>query len=218
MDPQFVVPGCANCYAEWGQPATANGDRAMIRFRKSLRAIPYFAILLMCGEAAHAAPIVLVEFTHEGFALRAGAAPATVPFGFGAGNPFFSWVDSYGLSDIGLVFSAPPGVAETADAVFHSPNPEFSSSMAGISIQSYDLSRIICGRCSIVVPREQWSSYKLTSVTRVLDRLTITPFIETYNVTGTHRIQLWGTQIPEPPTFVLLSLTIAASCMIRIRP
>jgi hypothetical protein len=170
---------------------------------------------------SQAAPILLVEFSHPGFAFRAGPAPSSVPFIFGASDSppdFFIWEDSYSPSDIGRTFSAPPTVVSGAIDAIHSPTTRYASTMAEISVETYQPSQVACGRCNILVPVVSWPTYTVTSVHRVIDNLVITDIqgIQ-YTVQGTHRIQLWGVLIPEPNAIAqLLGALILGSLSRRI--
>jgi hypothetical protein len=181
----------------------------MIRFRISLRAIPYFAIILLYGETAYAAPILLREFTHTWSAFRAGPTPAAVPFRFSASsNPstHFIWDGNYAPSDVGITVTAPLDVLAGANEAIHSSTAGFQFAIAEISFQSY----------GPVPPFAYFPSHTLTSVERIIDRLVITGFQNVnYTVEATQRIQFLGVPVPEPSTVTLVLLTLGVAKSVR---
>jgi hypothetical protein len=174
----------------------------------------YSQILFLCTLSltvtrGQAAPILLEEFRHHGFAFHTGPTPASVPFRFGAneGSPdpfrlYFIWEGNYAPNDVGTIFRAPPAVVHGASESIRSPIVGYHSTISEIHFQSF---------APVNKP-----TYIVTDVERIIDDLAITGFQNIqYTVEATQRIRFWGVPVPEPNAFGQFMILIGTFIVIR---
>jgi hypothetical protein len=176
-------------------------------FRIAVIAIVFAASFTITAQSA---PIILAEFKAKETAVRGGATPTTVPFGFAAYDSplsYFRWDDEYGPSNVGTTFVAPPDVVAGAQEAIRSPTATFELKMALVKFATWKLNDPACdpNRClQVFVPTTEIAEYTVTSVERIIDDLSITGDPSggsQYGVVGTQRIRLWGEPPPPPPVY-----------------
>jgi hypothetical protein len=189
-------------------------------------------ILLMCllcfaAPPADAAPILLVEFTHNVTAVEAGdPLPTTVPFAFAANKPhpngvnYVYWSAEYGSIDVGMSFLAPPSVVDGANQAIMSAMTNYDLETGPANFYGPILSLAPPGSCDIngcfKVFVDDVSKHIVTSVQRVVDKLSITRTQgDFYSLEATQRIQIWSVAVPESSTIALFAVAFSRAFLLR---
>jgi hypothetical protein len=196
----------------------------MIQTLEFLRDICWRALLLSIFAAlfqstdSQAAPILLVEFSHQSGGVQNGSSPAAVPFQFRGYEPnvfptpvYFAWAAEYAMTDAGKSFSAPTELVQGATAALHSPTGIFDLQSGAVSFSQRRLNEVpwgvdVCeGANHTCVFVDDPTRHFVTAIERIIDDLVITPVTQnSYHVEGAQTVRLWGEPIPEPNTIAII--------------
>lgn len=181
--------------------------------------------VLLISVHASAEPILLARLSQHASGRRAGdPPPPAIPFDFEAYlNPsnsfklFFSWLDDYGLNDVGKIFIAPTDILTGVNQAVADPEATYVFVMNEIlSSSEFGLDFPGSGGCDPLGCVNKYVSnlgvYTVTSVERTIDELEITPVQgQAYIFEGTQTIRFYGVPIPEPSSTTLLATALATT-------
>ena len=184
------------------------------------------AVVCLFSTQLLAVPIPLVEFSYDsGLQFMPGSVlPSSVDFSFGTtlGTPETRthWAGQYTPSDIGQTLLAPPDVVAGVSATITNPNVIFTMNIGQAPrFGGYDDLTPPTGndndlgtlRMTLFVPNP--SSYQVRSIERTINNVVLqwVPSGEGkyFHIGGKQTILLYGEQIPEPSTFLLVGICLA---------
>jgi hypothetical protein len=189
----------------------------MIRSRAGKQASLCFALVLLLCRASIAEPILLVEIHNVGSRSLTSGQPEMF-FQFDVGVIGSHWLVRATQDDVGKTFSAPSDLLRIYNQYLTSPEFVFVSlTCCDTTAHSFGSPPTLNfgttgGFVTVtrVAPNlgPNLSRYVLTDLTQTIDEVTITPVADRYNRSGAHTVRIYGEAIPEPATFLLISMCL----------